>query len=282
MRIRIVLAMAFSFCVSVAQGDEQLFGFVRGAETLPAQRSELYQFITLREGKSEGTYYGSDFETEYEYGFTNRFQASVSLEQHYFYNRGVNGDRDALDDKNAYRFGGVEGSAKYRIFSPFKDPLGVALRVEGGYLLNDEVDGLKQHDRYVKPEIDLQKDFLDDRLICDLDLGVEWAWGKQPAEQYPKELAFEGEAGVAYRFAPNWFAGVEIHSRWEYPMFDFYNFEHRVFYAGPSIHYSQKNWWATLTWNYQVYGKGIDEPADGQTFAEETRQLFRLKVGFNF
>jgi hypothetical protein len=274
--------MAFSFCVSVAQGDEQLFGFVRGAETLPAQRSELYQFITLREGKSEGTYYGSDFETEYEYGFTNRFQASVSLEQHYFYNRGVNGDRDALDDKNAYRFGGVEGSAKYRIFSPFKDPLGVALRVEGGYLLNDEVDGLKQHDRYVKPEIDLQKDFLDDRLICDLDLGVEWAWGKQPAEQYPKELAFEGEAGVAYRFAPNWFAGVEIHSRWEYPMFDFYNFEHRVFYAGPSIHYSQKNWWATLTWNYQVYGKGIDEPADGQTFAEETRQLFRLKVGFNF
>ena len=93
--------MAFSFCVSVAQGDEQLFGFVRGAETLPAQRSELYQFITLREGKSEGTYYGSDFETEYEYGFTNRFQASVSLEQHYFYNRGVNGDRDALDDKNA-------------------------------------------------------------------------------------------------------------------------------------------------------------------------------------
>src|SRR5664279_5453735 len=130
MRIRIVLAMAFSSCVSAAQADEQLFGFVRGAETLPAQRSELYQFITLHEGKSEGTYYASDFETEYEYGFTDRFQASVSLEQHYFYNRGVNGDRDALDDKDAYRFGGVEGSVKYRIFSPFKDPLGVALRVE--------------------------------------------------------------------------------------------------------------------------------------------------------
>ena len=44
----------------------------------------------------------------------------------------------------------------------------------------------------------------------------------------------------------------------------------------------QERWWATLTWNYQVYGKGVEEPADGQTFAEETRQLFRLKVGFNF
>ena len=135
---------------------------------------------------------------------------------------------------------------------------------------------------FAHPEIDFQKDFLEDRLICALDLGVEWAWGKKPAEEYPREVSFEGAAGVAYRFAPNWYAGVEIHTRWEYPLFDLYNFEHRVFYAGPSIHYSQKNWWATLTWNYQVYGKGVEEPADGQTFAEETRQLFRLKVGFNF
>ena len=265
-----------------AIADEQLWGFVRGAETLPANRWEAYQFITLGEGKSEGTYYGTHFETEAEYGFTDQFQASLSLIQHYFYNKGVDGDRDGLDDKNNYRFGGVEASAKYRVLSPFKDPLGVALRLEAGYLINDEVDGLRQHDRYLKPEIDLQKDFLDDTLICALDLGVEWAWGKQPAEQYPRELALEGAAGVAYRFAPNWYAGVEIHTRWEYPLFDFDNFEHRVFYAGPSIHYSQERWWATLTWNYQVYGKGVGEPADGKTFAEETRQLFRLKVGFNF
>jgi hypothetical protein len=46
--------------------------------------------------------------------------------------------------------------------------------------------------------------------------------------------------------------------------------------------YSQERWWATLTSNYQVCGRGVDEPADEQTFAEETRQLFRLKIGFNF
>jgi hypothetical protein len=282
MRIRILLALFLLLSIVSLRADEQLFGFVRGAETLPAQRSEIYQFVTLHEGKSEGTYVSTDFETEYEYGFTDRFQASLSVEQHYFYNQGVDGERDALDDKNNYRFGGVEVSAKYRIVSPFKDPLGLAVRLEAGYLINDEVDGLRQHDRYLKPEIDLQKDFLDDRLICDVDFGAEWAWGKQPAEQYPRELALEGAAGIAYRFARNWFAGIEIHTRWEYPLFDFDNFEHRDFYAGPSIHYSQQNWWVTLTWNYQVYGKGIDEPADGQTFAEETRQLFRLKVGFNF
>jgi Family of unknown function (DUF6662) len=275
----------FAIClliVSRTYADEQILGFVRGAETLPAQRSELYQFVTFHEGKSEGTYYAWDLETEYEYGFTDRFQASLAIGQNYFYNRGVDGDRDALGNKNDYRFQGVEGSAKYRILSTFKDPLGVALRLESGYLLHDEVDGLKQHDRYIKPEIDFQKDYLEDRLIYDLNFGAEWAWGKKPAEQYSKEWAVEGAAGVAYRFAPNWFAGAEIHSRWEYPQFDFYNFEHRVFYAGPSIHYSQQRWWVTLTWNYQVYGKGVDEPADGETFAEESRQLVRLKVGLNF
>ncbi len=281
MRVAFVI-LAFAFCISTTRADEQLFGFVLGAETLPAGRSEAYQFFTLHEGKSEGTYYGADFQTEYEYGFTDRFQASLSLDQHYFYNKGVTGDRDALGNTDGYRLGGFESAAKYRLLSPFKDPLGIALRLEAGYLLHDEVDGLDQHERYIKPEIDLQKDFFEDRLICDVDFGVEWAWGKQPAEQYPRELSFEGEGGVAYRFAPNWYLGAEIHTRWEYPMFDFDNFEHRVFYAGPNIHYSQKNWWVTLTWNYQVYGKGVGEPRDGQTFAEETRQLVRLKIGFNF
>ncbi len=225
MKVRFLLTLLFVFCLRDLRADEQIFGFVRGAETLPAHRSELYQFLTLHEGKAEGTYYAWDSETEYEYGFTDRLQANLSIEQNYLYNQRVDGDRDALDNKNDYCFQGVESSAKYRVFSPFKDPLGVALRLESGYLLHDEVDGLKQHDRYLKPEVDFQKDFLEDRLICDLDFGAEWAWGKQRRPLPPKPIPF----------ARNWFAGLEIHSRWEYPRFDFYNFEHRVFYAGPSI-----------------------------------------------
>ena len=65
-------------------------------------------------------------------------------------------------------------------------------------------------------------------------------------------------------------------------MFDFNNFEHAVVYAGPSLHYSAKSWWATLTYVYQVWGNGVGEPADGKTYAEETDHQVRLKVGFNF
>jgi hypothetical protein len=264
--------------VPSARADEQFFGFARGAETLPHGHFEIYQFATLRTGKDEGTYYGTDFDSEIEYGFTDRFQASLSVVNHYFNNHDV----PELPNRNNYRFGGFEASGKYRLLSPFKDPIGLALRIEGGYLLNDEVDGLKQHERYVKPEIDLQKDFFDDTLITVFSVGVEWAWGKQPAEQYPKEVSFESAGGVTYRFASNWYAGAEAHFRAEYPQFDLDNFEHRVLYAGPSLHYARQRWWATLTYNYQIYGKGVGEPNDGQTFAEEQRHEFRLKLGFNF
>ena len=79
MKIRLAFTAAILCCVSVVRGDEQLFGFVRGAETLPAHRWEVYQFVTLGEGKSEGTYYGTHFETEAEYGVTDRFRRAFRL-----------------------------------------------------------------------------------------------------------------------------------------------------------------------------------------------------------
>lgn len=275
----IVAALAGS---QTARADEQLFGFVRGAETLPQGKAEVYQFVTSRFGKAEGSYLGFDFETEVEYGFTDKFQASLSVENRYINNHGVNGDRDGLDDMDSYQFGGLIASGKYRIWSPFKEPLGIAVRLEGGYLWHDEVGGLLEHEYFFAPELDLQKNFRDDTVIWDTWLGTEWAWGKQPAEQYPHELALQGGTGISYRFAPNWFIGVEGNARAEYPMFDFYNFEHMVIYAGPSLHYSAERWWVTLTYVHQAWGNGVGEPADGRTYAEETDHQVRLKVGFNF
>ena len=115
-RVIAIVAAVLAWTSSVSRADEQLFGFVRGAETLPKNHFELYQFITLRTGKQSGTYYGTDFDTEIEYGFTDRLQASLSVVNHYFYNDNV----PDLDDSNRYRFGGLETSAKYRVLSPFK------------------------------------------------------------------------------------------------------------------------------------------------------------------
>jgi hypothetical protein len=251
---------------------------VRGAETLPKGRADVYQFVTYRTGKHGGDYHGFDADTEIEYGITDRFQLSGSMVNHYFHNHGV----DGLDNANNFRVGGFELAGKYRVLSPFKDPVGLALRLESGYLLHDEVGGLRQHEIYLAPEIDLQKNFRDDTITCALNLGSEWAWGKKPAEEYPHELSLQGALGVSYRFAPNWFIGVEGHTRSEWPMFDFGNFEHLATYAGPSLHYAAKRWWVTLTWTHQVWGSEVDPVVSGKAFAEESSDKFRLKIGFNF
>jgi hypothetical protein len=258
--------------------DEQLFGNTRGAETLPKGKAEVYQFITLRTGKDAGTYRGWDFDTEVEYGITDKFQASLAVNQHAFHIRG----NSELADDDSYHFGGVEASIKYNLLSPFNKPVGVSLRLEGGYLITDDVGGLRQKEIYVEPSIIFQKNFFDDTLITALNLGVQLAWGKKPAEEYSYEIALEGAAGVSYRFAPNWFIGVEARVRSEYPNFDFGFHEHTVVFVGPALHYGGKKWWSTLSYGYQVWGTGVDEPVSGKTYLEEARNEFRLKVGFNF
>jgi hypothetical protein len=264
--------------VNEGRADEHIFGWVRGAETLPAGHADAYQFITLRTGKQQGHYRAWDFNTEIEYGINDKFQIGIAVENHYFDIDNV----EELDNQNRYQFGGIEVSAKYRLLSPFKDKIGVALRMELAYLAQDDVAGIEQEEIDIVPEIIFHKNFLDDTLITHLNVGGKLAWGKKPAEEYDYELTFQAAAGIAYRFAPNWFVGLETHWRSEFPEGDLGFHEHTVVFAGPTLHYGAKHWWATASYGYQIYGQGVDEPDHGHTFAEESLNEFRLKVGFNF
>ena len=261
-----------------AQADEHLFGYVKGAETLPKGHTDVYQFTTLRFGKSSGEYQGWDFDTEAEYGFTDKFQVGLGIIQHYFDIKNV----PELDNGSFYRFGGVELSAKYRFTSVFKDGYGLAYRQELAYLPWDDVAGIEQKEFDFAPELIFQKNFFDDTLIFSANGGVKLAWGKKPAEEYDHEFTLQGATGLSYRFAPNWFFGPEVHLRAEYPNFDLGFNEHTVLFVGPALHYGAKRWWATLSYAYQAWGEGVDEPSNGKTYAEEARNELRLKLGFNF
>ncbi len=279
--LRACLATAFLVILGVSvttRADEHLFGYARGSETLPAGHADLYQFTTLRAGKDAGTYRGWDFETEFEYGFTNKFQASLTLINHYFKTRAV----PELDDGSNFRIGGLEASAKYRFKSPFIDGYGLALRPEIGFIRYDDVGGLLEHELLLGATLIYQHNFLDDTVVFDANAGFDFTWGKQPAEQYDHELLLEGLAGLSYRFAPGWFAGIEGRIHGEFPNFDLSTHEHTVIFAGPSLHYARQRWWATLSWAYQVWGHEVDATVPRKTYAEETRNECRLKVGFNF
>ncbi len=284
---RLVLAsLAFGALSSTAsRADENLFGWVKGAETLPLGQIDFYQFTTMRTGKAaeDGSYNTYDFETEIEYGVTDKFQASLSVAQNYFSGSSLENDGDGLT-QTGYRFGGVAASGKYRFKSPFIDDYGLALIQQIGYNRHDETAGIVENHVYLAPTLVFQKNFIDNTLVTSASVGVDFGWGKKPAEEYSKEMGLESRMGVTYRFAPGWFAGFEGRVRSEYPQFDITDNEHVVVFVGPNLHYANEKFWATLGWAYQLYGheSGPDQQEDDRAFAEQVQNEIRLKVGFNF
>ena len=278
-----VLALV-SLCSLELRADENLFGWSKGSETLPAGHFDLYQFGTLRTGKgpSDGSYHAYDAETEIEYGFSDVFQIGFSLEQNYFDSSTFDNDGDKLTD-NGYRFGGVSVSGKYRFKSPYLDGYGLALHQAIGFNRYDETAGIIEQHLYFAPTLIFQKNFLDNTLITTASLGCDFGWGKRPAEAYDHELGLESRMGISYRFAPGWFIGLEGRIRSEFPNFDLGFNEHYVIFAGPTLHYGSEKFWATLAWAYQLHGRESEgQEVHNRAFAEQVQNEIRLKVGFNF
>jgi hypothetical protein len=276
-------SLASLLCVD-SRADENLFGWVKGAETLPKCHIDVYQFTTLRTGKAkeDGSYNAYDFETEIEYGLLDQLQLALSVEQNVFSGNMLQSDDDELT-RDGYRFGGISTAVKYRFKSPFIDGYGLALNQQLGFNWHDETAGIEENHIFVAPTLIFQKNFLDNTLITTISGGFDLGWGKRPAEAYSKELGIESKMGISYRFAPGWFVGLEGRVRAEYPEFDFGNFEHDSIFIGPNLHYGSEKWWATLAWAYQVYGHEADEQAEhNRAFAEQVQNEIRLKVGFNF
>lgn len=267
-----------------SRADENLFGWSKGSETLPSGHLDLYQFTTLRTGKAagDGSYNAYDLETEIEYGYTDKLQLALSVAQNYFSGSALESDGDGLT-QTGYRFGGVAVAGKYRFTSPFIDGYGLALNQSLGYNRHDETAGIVESHLFLAPTLIFQKNFLDNTLITTASIGIDFGWGKKPAEEYSKEMGLESRMGISYRFAPGWFAGVEGRIRSEYPQFDINNNEHVVVFVGPNIHYASEKFWATLAWAYQVYGhESAGQQEADRAFAEQVQNEVRLKVGFNF
>ena len=268
----------------MAKAEENLYGWVGTAETLPSGQFELYEFFTMRTGKAveDGSYNAYDLETEIEYGVSDVLQVGLSISQNYFSGNALDADEDDLTQLG-YRFGGVAASGKYRFKSPFIDDYGLALKVATGFNRHDETAGIIEEHIFVAPTLMFQKNFLDNTLITTVNVGFDFGWGKKPAEEYGEELGLESRVGVSYRFAPGWFVGLEGRVRAEYPRFDLTENEHMVVFVGPNVHYASEKWWATLGWAYQAFGDEADGQAESnRAFAEQVQNEIRLKLGFNF
>ena len=289
------LAAALSLAAAspAAVADENLFGYVRGTETLPQGSSELYQFVTVRSNKGDGHYRATDYLTEYEYGLTNRLTLAGGLKLMGIRTSGIEIDGylpGAKDD--TLKFAGFTVEAKYSILSPAKDDLGLSLTAEYTRDVLDPHSGQDKDANKFEFGLQLQKYFDEGQIVWAANGAIEATHAKRGAipgvavEWSTKpEVEIEGKlgTGVSYRFMPGWFVGLEAQYETEYETE--VGQERWSVFAGPTLHYGGERWWATLTWFSQVKGGGerfAEQNTQRLHLIEKTKNELRLKVGFNF
>jgi hypothetical protein len=270
-----------------AQADEQYFGYTYSAEVLGKGQTETELWATDRRGKEDGHYDAQDYRLELEHGFTNRLTVSGYAN---FVSHKIHGNPELEDTNRDFAFQGLSTELKYNVLSPYKDGLGLTLYAEPGWSRIHSVEGEKGTEYELELKAILQKNFLQDRLIWAANLTFEPEWEKEKEvdettgltkAEWEKELKLEVSTGLSYRFAPGWFAGLEGRYASVYP--DWTNGLHRETYAvfaGPAIHYGGKKWWATLSYQPQLFGS----PSPGRSLAldEYEKRELRLKLGYNF
>ncbi|MBI1366509.1 MAG: hypothetical protein GC153_11220 [Alphaproteobacteria bacterium] len=288
-------AAAAAFSPAAASADEQVFGYVRGVETIPQGGWEFYQIATWRGGKGAGTYNAVDTTTEIEYGVTDRFNASFALKTLSIDTEGLVID-GYLPGPEHYvlKPSGIEAEAKYNFVKPAVAPVGLSMTFSFDYAWLDPHSGRDKNTFSTEVGLQLQKYFLEGQLIAAANAALEATYAdRAPIASLPAgfdwptdpemEIEVTAGAGFSYRFAPGWFLGAEgvFQTEFETEIGQ----ERWSIFVGPSLHYAAKKWWATLTWFPQARGGG-EEAYPGQTdrlhLVEKTKQEARLKVGLNF
>ena len=303
MNIKKLIAATLLLSPMLAHADENLFGYVKGAEVLPKGAWEFDQTLTYREDKKVGSYHAWDSKSEIEYGVTDKFNMGAYLRAQSIDTKGIVVDAYIPGDESyGPRASGVGAEFKYMFLSPAKDDFGLTGYADLSYNWLDQHSGLDKDSYSAEFQLIGQKYFMEGQLVWAGNLGLEATYAKRaplsasrtaklaiiaPGFDWPTENEMEAEliagTGLSYRFAPNWSIGAETLYEAEYETE--VSQERWSWFAGPTLHYGGEKLWATLTWFHQIKGDGNPHSAqldNDLQLIERTKNEIRLKFGFDF
>jgi hypothetical protein len=270
-----------------AAAEKNPFGYSYTADTEEPGETELALWVTDRRGKDGGHYDAQDYRLEAERGLSERFQVSGYLN---FGSHHVHGMAPAFEDvRRNFAFDGASLELKYRLLDEDRHGIGFGLYAEPGWSRIHDVEGQKGTEYELELKAILSKSFDSGRLVWAGNLTFEPEWEREKEQIAPgdvehrweKELKLQATAGLAYRLAPSWFAGVEGRYSSVYP--DWTHGLHREAYAvsaGPTIAFKKQEWSASLTWLPQLFGG--PGPNGRLSLDEFEKREIRLKVAHEF
>jgi len=287
------MLLGVALCALPAWAGESPFGYVYTTDTHARGEREIEQWLTRRYGQARGNFDLWQGRTEIEYGITDRLQTSLYLN----YDRisALHNRPDATTGPGAFVPDNADPEARYRrtffesfssewiyrLLSPYKDAIGLALYVEPTW---------GPDERELEGKLILQRNFLEDRLVWAANLTAA-AEKERFHGDWEREGELELTSGLAYQFAPRWHAGLEYrhHGGYEGRGFSSGKRVYAANFIGPCMHYGGRNWWITATLlsqlaNAKAYSDEARADIVGGRFYGEhhERNELRVKIGFSF
>ncbi len=309
----VAVGLTVAIGVGAVHADERLWVYARGVDTLPQGELETVLGTITMLDKNSGDYRRTEIRPEIEYGVTDRL--TVIGELIYFDHDYSVDDADLLpmyetqggaggsfDDT---QYGGFEIAAKYNVLSVYQNPLGLSFGLGYEHRETYRLDGAPIDQDTAVIRTSLQSNFLDDTLVFALSPKVELERRTSP-DVLEEEIGLDIAAGVSYRFAPGWNAGLEFRHQSDYlspqengvyePALDPSNWDLGDIsvgsqfqygnYLGPTVHYASKEWWFTAGALYQIVGGGKEEAGayvrDDRNWDEHERWQLGLAIGYEF
>jgi hypothetical protein len=287
----ILLGFALAAVALPASADDAPdapFGTVYTTTLEPQGETEVEQWLSWKSGKAHEDFDAIEGRTEIEYGVSDKFQ--IAAYANYEWSR-TRAHPIVGPAETSTKFTGFSAEAIYQLLNPSTDLIGLALYLE---------PRIGPGTRELETKILLQKNLLDDRLILAANIVLEHEWNLQPADPtappgsrqstryWAKNTEFNLLAGASYRVAEDWYAGVEFASQREYDglvLFEHNSAAANSFFAGPTLHFAEDEWWVTLSAQAQLPWAMNLGGAPGEVvnhFAhEEERYRLILRTGFD-
>ncbi len=255
------LLLAAPFVGMGLQAAERHFAYTYESAVLAPGGQELEIWNTYRSGRETGHYRALDTRIEFELGVAQNLQTAFYL----------NVGSTTAGGTSETELKGFSWEWKYKLSDPVADAFGQAIYAEVGVGDHEQELELK----YIVDKV------VADRWILAADVVYELEFEEEnDGTNYERktEHVLAIDMGVAYQLSPVWSIGLELHQKnvveegeWEYaPLF-----------LGPVVHFSNENFWATLSVLPQITNLGGEADVGERELTGNEKVEARLIFGFH-
>jgi len=252
---------------NLTQAQDRHFAWTYESTTLPKGAVDIEPWVTYSTGR-DNFYRKYESRLEFETGLTDKLQTAVYLN--------TSQETKALVDENGKVTGLATSSGfsfsnewKLNLINPSTHPFGVGVYGEYG-ISTDEVE----------LEFKLLLDKRTPKSILAYNFVTEFEFEKafeadEAAIEGEREMVIENDLAYMYLLKPNFGLGVEAHNS---NVIDKGEWEHSALYLGPSVFFSQNNFYAIVNALPQVG----DLKNGGLELHDNTKMTGRILLGVSF